>query len=171
MTFYKILRDFTAFRLLLTLEYRNTSFPNMWTTLSSTLTNEQYIGTHANNCNISNSDLSGTQGCNTLRRQIKLKPFFLNTWLRASWFNINKGPTRCNSMQTFIHCHVTLHVSGVTHPSSGVLKTVSATSGVCHGNGTVASFHRGLIRTDQATVEGSNGTITMTYTRGSRYSF
>ena len=47
-------------------------------------------------------------------------------------------------MQTFIHCHVTLHVSGVTHPSSGVLKTVSATSGVCHGNGTVPSFHRGL---------------------------
>jgi len=35
-------------------------------------------------------------------------------------------------MQTFIQCHVTLHVSGVTHPSSGVLKTVSATSGVCH---------------------------------------
>ena len=46
---------------------------------------------------------------------------------------------------TFIHCHVTLHVSGVKHPSSGVLKTVSATSGVCHGNGTVTSFHRGLI--------------------------
>ena len=62
-------------------------------------------------------------------------------------FNVNKGPTRCNSMQTFIHCHVTLHVSGVTHPSSGVLKTVSATSGVCHGNSTVPSFHRGLIRT------------------------
>ena len=61
--------------------------------------------------------------------------------------DVNKGPTRCNSMQTSIHCHVTLHVSGVTHPSSGVLKTVSATSGVCHGNGTVTSFHRGLIRT------------------------
>jgi len=129
--------------------------------------------------------------------------------------------------------HVTLHVSGVMHPSSGVLKTVSATSGVRHGNGTVTSFLRGLIRTiaaiwynktcrhkhltptyvnirikgknpqnqktlrtanqyrikqeikflyikktklneqspDQATEEGSNGTITMTYTRGSRYSF
>jgi hypothetical protein len=65
----------------------------------------------------------------------------------AVYFNVNKGPTRCNSMQTFIHCHVTLHVSGVTHPSSGVLKTVPATSGVCHGNGTVTSFHRGLIRT------------------------
>ena len=71
---------------------------------------------------------------------------FFNTWFRASWFNVNKGPTRCNSMQTFIHCHVTLHVSGVTHPSSRVIKTVSATSGVCHGNGTVTSFHLGLIR-------------------------
>jgi len=38
-----------------------------------------------------------------------------------NYSNVNKGPTRCNSMQTFIHCHVTLHVSGVTHPSSGVL--------------------------------------------------
>jgi len=85
--------------------------------------------------------------------------------------NVNKGPTRCNSMQTFIHCHVTLHVSGVTHPSSGALKTVSATSGACHGNGTVTSLHLGLIPPDQAKVEGSNGTITMTYTRGSRYSF
>jgi len=61
-------------------------------------------------------------------------------------FIVNKGPARCNSMQTFIHCHVTLHVSGVTHPSSGVLKTVSSISGVCHGNGSVTSFHRGLIR-------------------------
>ena len=61
-----------------------------------------------------------------------------------------KGPTRCNSMQTFIHCHVAVHVSGVTHPSSGVIKTVSATSGVCHGNGTVISFHRVLIRTGVA---------------------
>jgi len=56
-------------------------------------------------------------------------------------YDVNKGPTRCNSMQTFIHCHVTLHVSGVTHPSSGVLKTVSATSGVCHGNGIYDIFN------------------------------
>ena len=41
------------------------------------------------------------------------------------------------------------------HPSSGVLKTVSATSGVRHGNGTVSSFLRGLIRMDQATEEGT----------------
>ena len=32
------------------------------------------------------------------------------------------------------------------HPSSGVLKTVSATSGISHGTGIATSFHRGLIR-------------------------
>ena len=31
-------------------------------------------------------------------------------------FNVDKYPTRCNSMQIFIHCKVTLHVSGVTAP-------------------------------------------------------
>ena len=66
-----------------------------------------------------------------LENRYKVYVFF-NTWFHASWFNVNKGPTRCNSMQTFIHCHITLHVSGVTHPSSGALKTVSATSGISH---------------------------------------
>ena len=33
------------------------------------------------------------------------------------------------------------------HPSSGVLKTISATSGIGHDAGTATSFHRGLIRT------------------------
>ena len=54
--------------------------------------------------------------------------------------SVNINFPRCNSMQTFIHCHVTLHVSGVPHPSSGALKTVSATSGVCHGNGISLAF-------------------------------
>ena len=69
-------------------------------------------------------------------------------WCRCKFLenNVNKGPTRCNSMQTFILCRVTLHVSGVMHPSSGVLKTVSATSGLRHGNGTITSFLRGLIQ-------------------------
>ena len=31
----------------------------------------------------------------------------------GNYFNINKNPTRCNSMQIFIYCRVTLHVSGV----------------------------------------------------------
>jgi len=32
------------------------------------------------------------------------------------------------------------------HPSSGVLKTVSATSGISHDTGIATSFHRGPIR-------------------------
>ena len=70
------------------------------------------------------------------------------------------------------------------HPSSGVLKTVSAASGIGHDTGTATSFQRGLIRPrwkevavrvsavpDQATLEGSSCTSIMTYTRGNRYSF
>ena len=30
--------------------------------------------------------------------------------------NVNKNLTRCNSMQIFIYCKATLHVSGVTAP-------------------------------------------------------
>jgi len=33
------------------------------------------------------------------------------------------------------------------HPSSGVLKTLSATSGIGHDTGTATSFQRGLVRT------------------------
>ena len=33
------------------------------------------------------------------------------------------------------------------HPSSGALKTVTATSGIGHNTGTAISFQRGLIRT------------------------
>ena len=32
------------------------------------------------------------------------------------------------------------------HPSSGVLKTVTAASGICHNTGTATSLQRGLIR-------------------------
>jgi hypothetical protein len=35
-------------------------------------------------------------------------------------------------------------------PSSGVSKTVSATSGIGHGVGTATSFHRGPIRTPES---------------------
>jgi len=59
------------------------------------------------------------------------------------------------------------------HPSSGALKTVTATSGIGHDTGTATSFQRGLLRTDpeQITLEGSNCTSIMTYTSGSGYSF
>jgi len=57
------------------------------------------------------------------------------------------------------------------HPSSGVLKTVTATSGISHNVGTATSFQRGLISPDQAKLEGSSHTNIMTYTRGTGYSF
>jgi len=46
------------------------------------------------------------------------------------------------------------------HPSSGVLKTVTAASGTGHNTGTATSLQRGLIGTgpDQAKLEGSSCT-------------
>jgi len=41
---------------------------------------------------------------------------FLSPRFRASQLNVNNNPTRCNSMQIFIYCKVTQHVSGVTAP-------------------------------------------------------
>ena len=44
-------------------------------------------------------------------------PFCLFKWMLPTYGpNVNKNPTRCNSMQIFIYCKVTLHVSGVTAP-------------------------------------------------------
>ena len=57
------------------------------------------------------------------------------------------------------------------HPSSGVLKTVTAASGTGHDTGTATSLQRGLIRPDQATLEGSSCTDIMTCTGGYGYSF
>jgi hypothetical protein len=52
----------------------------------------------------------------------------------------------CNSTQTFIHCKVTLHVSGITAPIIRSTKNVTATSGIGHNLGAAVSFQSGLIR-------------------------
>jgi hypothetical protein len=57
------------------------------------------------------------------------------------------------------------------HPSSGVLKTVTAASGTGHNISTATSFQRGQNRTDLATLEGSSCTDIMTCTGGCGYSF
>jgi len=59
------------------------------------------------------------------------------------------------------------------HPSSGVLKTVTAASGTGHNIGTVTSFQCGQVETgpDLATLEGSNCTDIMTCTGGCGYRF
>jgi len=54
------------------------------------------------------------------------------------------------------------------HPSSGVLKTVTAASGTGHNIGTATSLQRGLIGT---ALEGSSYTDIMTCTGGCGYSF
>jgi len=61
-------------------------------------------------------------------------------------------------------------------PSSGVLKTVTATSGIGHNTGAATFFQRGLISLaytspDQTMLEENSCTSIMTYTRGSGYSF
>ena len=109
-------------------------------------------------------------------RQEKPGCIFFNSWLCALWFNVNKkvqlDATVCRHLFTAQSLYM---FRASQHPSSGVLKTVTATSGIGHNVGTATSFQRGLIKAscslDQATLEGSRHTNIMTYTRGSGYSF
>ena len=74
---------------------------------------------------------------------------FFNSWFRASQFNVNKNPTRCNSMQIFIQCKVTLHVLGVTAPIIRSTKNC---------NRSLRYSYFPPTWSDQATLEGSNCT-------------
>ena len=73
--------------------------------------------------------------------------WILNSWFRASWFNVNKkvqlDATVCRHLFTAKSLYM---FRASQHPSSGVLKTVSATSGIGHDTGTATSFWHGLIR-------------------------
>ena len=60
-----------------------------------------------------------------LTKETKNSTIFLSSRFRASQFNVNKNPTRFNSMQIFIHCKVTLHVSGVQSRSGHVGREVA----------------------------------------------
>ena len=46
------------------------------------------------------------------------------------------------------------------HPSSGAIKTVTATSGIGHNTGTATSFQRGLLRTGVSVVLLMMGAVT-----------
>ena len=71
----------------------------------------------------------------------------LNSWFRASWFNVNKKVQLDATVCRHLFTAQSLYMFQVSqHPSSGVLKTISATSGIGHDTGTAASFQRGLIR-------------------------
>jgi hypothetical protein len=86
--------------------------------------------------------------------------------------DLSSGQHSCKNVNKMIQLDATVRRHSFTaeslymfrasqRPSSGVLKTVTATSGI------------GLIRTspDQTTLEGSSCTNIMTYTRGGGYSF
>ena len=76
---------------------------------------------------------------------------FLNSWFRASWFNVNKKVQLDATICRHLFTAKSLYMFRVSqHPSPGVLKTVSATSGIGHDSGTATSFQRGLIRTHQS---------------------
>jgi hypothetical protein len=93
-----------------------------------------------------------------------------------STFNVNKKIQLDATVRRHLFTAKLLYVLRASlRPSSGVLKTVTAASGIGHNLGAAACFHCGLIRTrtsaDQTTVEASSCTNIMTYTRGSGYSF
>ena len=87
---------------------------------------------------------------------------------------MNKNPTKCNSMQIFIYCKATLHVSGVT---ALIIRSIKN----CTRSLRYRSYY--LYRyspptwsdrdcsPDQTTLEGSSGTNIMTCTGGYGYSF
>ena len=62
----------------------------------------------------------------------------------SNLLNVNRNPTRCNSMQLFTAKLLDMfRVS--QHPLSGLLKTVTAASGTGHNTGTATSLQRSLI--------------------------
>ena len=72
---------------------------------------------------------------------------FLNSWFLASWINVNKKVQLDATVCRHLFTAKSLYMFWVSqHPSSGALKTVTATSGIGHNTGTATSFQRGLIR-------------------------
>ena len=72
--------------------------------------------------------------------------FILNSWFRASWFNVNKKVQLDATVCRHLFTEKSLYTFRASqHPSSGALKTVTATSGIGHNTGTATSFQRGLI--------------------------
>jgi len=68
--------------------------------------------------------------------------------------NMNKNPTDA-SVCRYLFTEKLLYIFRVSqHPSSGVLKTVTANSGTGRNTGTANFVQRGLIGTFKATLEG-----------------
>ena len=75
-------------------------------------------------------------------------------------FNVNKKVQLDATVCRHLFTAQSLYMFRVSqHPSSGALKTVSATSGIGHDTGTATSFQRGLIRTGVSESCGMYGSV------------
>jgi len=70
---------------------------------------------------------------------------------------VNKNPTDATVCGYLFTAKLLYMFRMSQHPSSGVLKTVTAFSGTGHNTGAATSLQRVLIRPDQTTLEGSSG--------------
>ena len=82
--------------------------------------------------------------------------------------NVIKNPTYATVCRYLFTAKLLYMFRVSQHPSSGVIKTVTAASGTGHTTCNAAPLQRGLIGT---TLEGSSGTNSMTCTGGYGYSF
>ena len=84
-------------------------------------------------------------------------------------FNVNKNPTRCKICR-YLFTAKSLYMFRVSqHPSSGVLKTVTATSGTGHNTGTATSLQHGLIRPRWSEDAVPEAAVTVFSTKRNRY--
>jgi len=88
---------------------------------------------------------------------------------------VNKNPTDATVCRYLFTAKLLYMFRVSQHPSSGVLKTVTAASGTGHTTGAATGLceSTGLAQTspDQTTLEGSSCTSIMTCTGGCGYSF
>jgi len=74
--------------------------------------------------------------------------FNLSETIQYVWCNVNKKVQLDATVCRHLFTAKSLYMFRVSwNPSSGALKTVTATSGIGHNTGTATSFQRGLIRT------------------------
>ena len=93
-------------------------------------------------------------------------------WLSGNTvlYNVNKNPTRCNSMHIYLFTAKSLYMFRVTkHTSSGVLKTVTAASVTGHNIGTANSLQRGQIGTSPDLFLRRQNTMLHCWLHGAQY--
>ena len=68
---------------------------------------------------------------------------YIGLLVRYSLFNVNKNPTDATVCRYLFTAELLYMFRVSQHPSSGVVKTVTAASGTGHNTGTATSLQRG----------------------------